>query len=337
MVKAKTPKRATVVLGAGASRNVSYADASDVYTPSPLDTDYFDILQRLKPSEKDADAVAEVLIRVRSLSYECWRSLEMAFYTLHLKALMESKLHDKDDDGNIVNIFTRSLQSVLRSAHGTRVCSNHQNLLTKLGRGDTLLSFNYDLVAERAFWEWAKKTKHAEFWRWVYRFDTPPKDLSIPSFLKLHGSSNWKIDPSGEVKVMKALGRTPGYVASSAYTTPSACPILLPFWEKPVEQEPWIGIWKSALRRLEKTDHLLIWGYSLPITDVKTRHLFSLAFENRSNPLRLCVIDPSSDTQKRWRELLPDAEYWKYSSFFEFENHPPQWWKTRPDNPDPWI
>src|SRR6266404_4181328 len=82
----------SVVLGAGASRDVSYAYQQDVQTPSPLDSDFFDILQRITPRDADRKAVAVCLSWVRSLPYECWRSFERAFYTLHLKALMGSRL-----------------------------------------------------------------------------------------------------------------------------------------------------------------------------------------------------------------------------------------------------
>ena len=44
-----------VVLGAGASRSVSYAHERE--QPSPLDSDFFDLLNRLEPRTEDAGAV----------------------------------------------------------------------------------------------------------------------------------------------------------------------------------------------------------------------------------------------------------------------------------------
>jgi CHASE2 domain-containing sensor protein len=43
----KRRRRIALVLGAGASRAVSYAHLGQV--PSPLDSDFFDLLQRLNP------------------------------------------------------------------------------------------------------------------------------------------------------------------------------------------------------------------------------------------------------------------------------------------------
>ena len=45
----------SIILGAGASRGVSYSRESDM--PSPLDRDFFDLLQRLEPQKKDTPFV----------------------------------------------------------------------------------------------------------------------------------------------------------------------------------------------------------------------------------------------------------------------------------------
>jgi len=329
----------TVVLGAGASRDVSYAYQLDNYTPSPLDTDFFNILQRIDAKDKDRDAVNKVLKAVRALPYDCWRSLERAFYTLHLRAVMEEELSDAlptGKDRRVVEQFTRCLQAVLREAHGSKFCQHHQELFTKLGNRDAIISFNYDLVAERALCNRAHNLKQPDsFGRWVYGLgpDAKPTGLDMPVLLKLHGSSNWQID-SGEIQIKtaswEAMFAHPGYGASSAnYSDPSSYPIILPYWEKPIEQRPWVDLWRLARKQLQETDYLLVWGYSLPDTDVKTRHLFSIALAERKKPLHLCVIDPSAETQRRWRELFREAKYWEFDSFVGFDNRPPEWWVNR--------
>jgi TFIIF-interacting CTD phosphatase-like protein len=60
--------------------------------PSPLDSDFFDLLQRLEPAQEDLEAVQSVLEQVSSLPQECWRSMERAFYTLHLRPYLAEKL-----------------------------------------------------------------------------------------------------------------------------------------------------------------------------------------------------------------------------------------------------
>jgi len=59
------PARIAVVLGAGASRGVSYAETCDIQ--SPLDTDFFDLLQRVDAGSSDEQAVKSVVKQVQKL------------------------------------------------------------------------------------------------------------------------------------------------------------------------------------------------------------------------------------------------------------------------------
>src|SRR4051794_25680346 len=119
----------TIVLGAGASRAVSYAHEADY--ASPLDADFFDLLQRLTVEAKgeDSEAVESVLRRVRNLPDEYWGTMERAFYTLHLRTYLAAKLdHQGLDDSaeTLLAEFARAVQRLLRAAHGKRVCLHHQ-------------------------------------------------------------------------------------------------------------------------------------------------------------------------------------------------------------------
>jgi len=186
-----------LVLGAGASRGVSYARVRDV--PSPLDRDFFDLLQRFDPDEKDEESVSRTLRWVQTLPHEYWRSMERSFYTLHLNAYLLRKLnqasHDKlsaKDDADVVGTFAIAIGALLRAAHGTETCSYHRDLLTKLYLNDTILSFNYDLVAERAM-KATDRFSSVPFEDWLYGFSKAPKKWMGPALLKLHGSFNWRM------------------------------------------------------------------------------------------------------------------------------------------------
>ncbi len=123
----------TFVLGAGASRAVSYARTTDV--PSPLDRDFFDLLQRLEAKEKDEAAVSWVLEKMATLPFEYRRSLEKAFYTLHLRSYLRRKLAgaDNSEEEAVVSHFARAVVALLRKAHGTHTCENHKYVLQGLG------------------------------------------------------------------------------------------------------------------------------------------------------------------------------------------------------------
>ena len=116
--------------------------------------------------------------------------------------------------------------------------------------------------------------------------------------------------------------RAPGYKGHHGEGT--EFPIFLPFWDKRVEKHPWLSMWRKAFERLKQASNLIVWGYSLPQTDVKAQQLFSLACMGRK--FNLCVIDPSSATRERWRELAPDAKCWEYYGIADFLKYPPKWW-----------
>jgi hypothetical protein len=315
----------TVILGAGASRSVSYAHQSA--SPSPLDADFFDLLQRAEPSVDDLSAVQEVLTDVRTLPPDYWRSMERSFYTLQLRAYIAEKLTgiaQSPTDQKVISDFARCVQCLLRKAHGKDTCTYHQELLNRLGRNDTVISFNYDLVAERALRPTAEQ-RSIEFDRSLYGFGESSR-RNLPPILKLHGSSNWRFHTNAQLEVRTKswddFDSKPGYRGHVGVGT--EFPIFLPFWDKRIEKRPWLDLWKKAYKRLSASQRIIVWGYSLPQTDIKAQHLFDLSLGTRQ--IDLCVIDPSPVTRERWRRLLPKARYWGYDRIEDFRAQKPPWW-----------
>ena len=129
--------RIVIVLGAGASRSVSYARDSNI-TPSPLDNDFFDLLQQVEPSHKETEAAR----RVQQWCLEnpidrFWESLERAFYTLFYRAELREQFfpeHLSISSTEIINSYALAIQAVLRSAHRKKVCAHHTQLFKRLGK-----------------------------------------------------------------------------------------------------------------------------------------------------------------------------------------------------------
>jgi hypothetical protein len=326
-------KNTVVVLGAGASRGVSYADDSSL--PSPLDYDFFDLLQRLNPRSGDRKGVKDVLEDVAALPRDYWRSFERAFYTLQLRAYLSEKLRfdgSYKKDSRVVTDFALCIHAVLREAHGKDTkCKYHESILAALNGDDSIISFNYDLVAERATREVAE-SQSVKFGPWLYGLEAPHGARKLPLLLKLHGSSNWHLNikdgkASGNhfhvrTKEWKDFDNAPGYTRISTRET-TAFPIFLPFWDKRIEHRPWVRLWREALKKLRSAENVIVWGYSLPPTDVKAYVLFTLGLSDR--PLNLCIIDPKWETRERWRNLFGDARYWEYKSAQDFLAHKPFW------------
>lgn len=280
----------TLVLGAGASRGVSYARKTDV--ASPLDRDFFDLLQRLEPRDRDEAAVGWVLEKISTLPFDYRRSLERTFYTLHLRSYLRRKLSGthKSEEEAVVSHFARAVVALLRKAHGTHICENHNHLLRNLGLDDAVISFNYDLVIERAL-SGDAAANGVNFSPAIYRLE--PNDQPtphLPKILKLHGSVNWELDGHRfrvRTSSWDELKDTPGYRGYSGEGT--KFPIFLPFWDKEVTKGAWLPLWKQAHLQLKKTKVILCLGIfitSYRCESARTLHGFNLGWRHKHEVVR---------------------------------------------------
>jgi hypothetical protein len=254
--------------------------------------------------------------------------MEKLFFRTHLRETLRERLLSSPagQAHTLEENFARAIAALLRAAHGIHSCKYHQKILNPLRQGDTIITFNYDLVAERALK--ALHSSKVPFGGWLYGFGSrPSRAKSIPTLFKLHGSVNWMTGggtAAFEVrqKAWHDFDKKPGYRAKGP-----SFPILLPFWDKKVEEEPWATIWKSAADQLTETENLLICGYSLPLTDIKAAEFIRLTLCGDERPLRrVGVIDPSVETRNRWRRMFMDAEFWPYHGMKQFIKEMPDWW-----------
>lgn len=317
----------SLLLGAGASRGASYASERPIL--SPLDSDFFELLQKVEPTEKDETAVSELIQWILAAGESIWSSMERTFYTLHMRARMSEVLFPEEwldaTVQRLLKCFTRSIDVLLRAAHGRQNCDHHTKLLGKLRSSDAVLTFNYDLVVERALKELPSVP---QFGDWIYGFGRRPEGNSkIPTLYKLHGSVNWTLrEGSSNFEARQDtwgdFDEQPGY---RAHSSDSLFPIMLPYWDKKVEDPPWRQIWKQAAEHLHKTSRLIVWGYSLPQTDLKALELLKLSV-GRGCLEDVCIIDPSAEVRTRWRAMFHKQKFWPYAKIEEFLEHPPPWW-----------
>jgi hypothetical protein len=269
-----------------------------------------------------------------------WQSMEKMFYSLHVSAMLDHKLfvpESPDPARELVNDFLLSIRALLNEAHGTRVCNNHYMLLQYLTvPKDAVITFNYDFVAERMLASFHGGIPiDKPFGDWFYGFSERPKYgpiNDVPTLYKLHGSLNWELkeDEKGEVQnarkewpptwnvFAQELEYLPGEGAGDDPDVHRRPPVLLPYWDKRVEKGLWLKIWRGAAAQLRQTDSLIVWGYSLPTTDLKARELIRLAFRPGAKLTQVAVIDPSSETQDRWRSMFLDKQFWRFRNYNEF-------------------
>jgi hypothetical protein len=211
----------------------------------------------------------------------------------------------------------------------------HGSLAERVEIGDTVISYNYDLLFDRALWE-AKKASSDDYGvafndavdgspgpsvREAYRRE-PEIQLGCQEVregvpvLKLHGSLNWlglehaklfKRDP--EVfylpeAINVSLGPDFwwsgfGSLSQSGRLRPIIVP---PTFAKDALSGPMGKLWPRAKEALEKCDRVVIIGLSLREADYQTRWLLRTALAAaRPRDIEIDVVNPSSEDRNRFR------------------------------------
>lgn len=168
---------------------------------------------------------------------------------------------------------------------------------------DTVITFNYDLVLDRAF-----EQMGIDF---GYGLNIDQSDASGPdvTFLKLHGSINWKTCPTCEgVKITSAID------SKNALSNCSDCgqrlsPLLVPpSWDKASSgihgARQLASQWRAAAEALTSATRICIIGYSVPETDAFFRYLLTLGLAENPRLNILLVIDPSGQVGQKFDNLL---------------------------------
>ena len=121
----------TLVLGAGASRAVSYAGERRIL--SPLDSDFFELLQKIEPASKDEPAVLELIQWILAGGDGIWSSMERTFYTLYMRARMSEVLFPDRRRDAFRTIFTQrvSLGTKRRRWSLSKTTENREGVLRR--------------------------------------------------------------------------------------------------------------------------------------------------------------------------------------------------------------
>lgn len=207
-----------VILGAGASK--SY-DASKTKERMPIANDFFRTFNRLSISENQwvlVGSLIEYVRKFRNIDIEDFHNYKEDIEDLHseiqeklyeiLNKNRTSFLGDKDtSEEEFMDNFTTYktyfelvflFVSVINEIQNGDVSETHINLAKQLSVEDTIITFNWDTLMDRALdetTEWNPDNGYLIKPQYIYRdkWDVPNELLtkSYPYLLKLHGSSNW--------------------------------------------------------------------------------------------------------------------------------------------------
>lgn len=334
------------IFGAGATRGALSRET----IPPPTDVDFFDIANQIKG--RRTPKLAKVILG------NVWKlygrtsgiRLEAAYRDIETRAIIGEMVKPKNQPKQWGKI-QREFVELVRRVYVHTTCNEekkhlkpkqsqiHKDILKFLKEGDTIVTFNYDLLIEESFetaelWNpitgyGAKFGGHMSSWgrRWFKGRNHDGSESKI-KLLKLHGSINW--EASGR-KLSENPYSVQGANRKNKTWRNQPISILAPGWKKDIEKKPYCDFWKLAGKELSRCRTLIILGYSLPETDLVARSLFAEVVRNRAvrqskNKLsQLHIADPSPDVKEKFINLFADVldsdgRVYQYGGIEEFSN-----------------
>jgi len=320
---------AVFIFGAGATRG----GMLESIFPPPIDNDFFDIAKQLKGhgtpklAKRVLQSVWELYGTTNGISLEeYYREIETRALIGRFAKSANQPKNWKKRQGDLEELVRRVYIHTTCKAIGTRMeplkSDIHQKILQNLRDGDTLITFNYDLVIEEAF-------SSAKLWNpidgygvgvqgksfdwcrlWLKKRNVKASNVkeSRVQLLKLHGSLNWMLYPNQGIK----LKSRPYYVRTkNKNPTFEKISVLPPGWNKRIDHNPYKLFWRASRLKLDQCKSLIILGYSLPETDLLAHSLFAevvrLRYTRKKFLKEFHIADPSNEVKNRFIRLFNPA------------------------------
>jgi hypothetical protein len=323
----KLARPVVFLFGAGATRG----GLANKTIPPPVDADFFEIAGQIKGhgtprlAGKVLNDVWNLYGKVFGIGLEnYYRDIETRARISHFAKTANKPKDWQKRKENLEELIRRVIIHTScdsRSTHLEAVKStDHDRLLKRLDKNDSVLTFNYDLLIEESFGNkclWSPiggygVTSHGVRggWckNWLKKRGLTKANRSKVSLLKLHGSVNWTLYKTGQLRlkdrpfVVRTRGNSPIFEKVS---------ILPPGWNKRIDRNPFKKLWREARLRLEKCNAIVIVGYSLPEADLLARALFLEVVRLRGARKRylkqLHLADPNDSVKERFVELFLPA------------------------------
>ncbi|MEQ9460291.1 MAG: SIR2 family protein [Phycisphaeraceae bacterium] len=327
--------RTCIVLGAGATRGSSLAKGGAFPLP-PLDSDFFTQIQRIK--NRKYHIYISRLLKYCFLEFGPSWELSMEGFFNHLwysktflgrrkiwigdrrkrsGPLPETRSRKyKYVDDVFRQVFLGVLEESLFGEHSGNVfdqsCIYHNALARSLDPDDSIISFNYDCVADVSLANYCQRwnpqksygfqpyeDENVDYWR---RRGT--RNLSsLVKLYKLHGSVNWQQKGQSIRLTQKPYTRMNS--DRDFFIVP---PVL--------SKELWMSdelesVWGHAASSLDNAASIIIIGYSLPEADALATELFRTRSRrvNRQDikkpSLRYLIsVDPIKAIRKKHRDIF---------------------------------
>lgn len=166
---------------------------------------------------------------------------------------------------------------------------------------NTIVTFNYDLLVERALDELAVPFSYG-FKKQGVNYDStascaPYGTPNAVPVLKLHGSLNWAH--------RKRKGRSLTVFGSySDVTAIEAIPALVPpTWDKHFDDQL-RTVWSHAVAALSTATRIVVIGFSMPETDLHFRYLLAASLAQNISLRSIHFVNPAKDLEQRLESLF---------------------------------
>lgn len=338
----KFSRPVVMIFGAGATRGGLEGKEGP---PPPVDTDFFAIANQLRGHgtpgfvRRVLKTVWDLYGRINGVSLErYYRDIETrAMIGKFAKTANQPKNWNKrrqDLEELIRRVYIHTTCNTNKQPTEPRKSETHQKILGCLKKGDTIITFNYDLLIEESFETgriWTPvdgygadvQGKTHDWCRiWLKNRENKKPSESKIRLLKLHGSLNWVLYRNRAIR----LKPRPYAVGSGRIEKISVLP---PGWNKRVDRNPYKLFWREARLRLEKCKTLIILGYSLPETDLLAQALFAEVVRTRVARKiylkQLHIAEPNDSVKERFITLFTPALHFggslfKYRDLREFSD-----------------
>lgn len=310
-------KPANIVLGAGSSRGASCFE--NAWVASPLDTDFFEQLERLR-NTPDGKSLEDLVAFARSEFGSNPPRMELFFTQIESLSEFHQELNITRGPTirqyeKVLERFPSDLATVFRTLRRATnlpelTCSYHEVIAAALDTSDTIISFNYDCIFDEALRSRAGKKWDAESGygtpvdqgadRWHDHTGQGRPAKKTIQLLKVHGSLNWNRTTEATVSL-----RLDPYAKETRHPGE----IVAPVWNKRVTGDRVLSpIWKAARQALGRGPVLVLIGYSIPDTDLLSQSLLRVATSESGKKLsHLIIVNPSPSDRAKTRTVLSKA------------------------------
>lgn len=286
------------VLGAGVSSSAGLPLAHELLATVAERT--------LKPPERaELDEFLEYLMPTFQKDLENYPDVE-EFLTLldvarsHAQFTRTGLAFPRRKLSKLKNTFLRGLAKYLWGAHKT-VTDTHDHpialLARSLKRGDTIITFNYDLTVD-----WALQAEKRD-----WNYEPNRHDITL---LKPHGSIDWfhadEVDAEREgfSELFTDFTQFDEWVFDAEKLDRILPVIVPPVVTKLIDDPDLQRIWTEVSRSLLKAQHTYILGYSLPEADRLTRFVLRRAVRGRKKSSNIWAINPDGQLRSRFAECI---------------------------------